>query len=137
MRFVSTLSVSNRTHPLLSRLGRGLLPLWLTASDTRRNSSAQESPAGALLSFSLRSSTTFVDMNNGIRPANGMIRQETALPASPPGRPNPAVYSIYGRLARRTGDRGAGECAIASAGNGGRQVKQRGERPASRGNCRI
>ncbi len=29
MRFVSTLSVSNRTHPLLSRLGRGLLPLWL------------------------------------------------------------------------------------------------------------
>ncbi|MFQ1607970.1 hypothetical protein [Aeromonas veronii] len=29
MRFISTLSVSNRTHPLLSRLGRGLLPLWL------------------------------------------------------------------------------------------------------------
>lgn len=29
MRFVSTLSVSNRTHTLLSRLGRGLLPLWL------------------------------------------------------------------------------------------------------------
>ena len=29
MRFISTLSVTNRTHPLLSRLGRGLLPLWL------------------------------------------------------------------------------------------------------------
>ena len=29
MRFISTLSVSNRAHPLLSRLGRGLLPLWL------------------------------------------------------------------------------------------------------------
>ncbi len=29
MRFVSTSSVTVRTHPLLSRLGRGLLPLWL------------------------------------------------------------------------------------------------------------
>ncbi|HHQ4774328.1 TPA: hypothetical protein ACSP84_002142 [Aeromonas veronii] len=29
MRFISTLSVSNRTYPLLSKLGRGMLPRWL------------------------------------------------------------------------------------------------------------
>ncbi|HDZ8841393.1 MULTISPECIES: hypothetical protein [Aeromonas] len=37
MRFISTLSVSNRTHPLLSRLGRGLLPLWLRGKERQHH----------------------------------------------------------------------------------------------------
>ncbi|HDX8618130.1 TPA: hypothetical protein RQN55_004357, partial [Aeromonas dhakensis] len=37
MRFISTLSVTNRTHPLLSRLGRGLLPLWLRGKERQHH----------------------------------------------------------------------------------------------------
>ncbi|MFM5437905.1 hypothetical protein ACET9K_00395 [Aeromonas enteropelogenes] len=37
MRFVSTSSVTVRTHPLLSRLGRGLLPLWLRRRQHRHH----------------------------------------------------------------------------------------------------
>lgn len=37
MRFVSTLSVSTHAHPLLSRFGRGLLPLWWRGKSRRHH----------------------------------------------------------------------------------------------------
>ncbi|ATP08719.1 hypothetical protein CF134_02610 [Aeromonas salmonicida] len=37
MRFISTKSGSTQAHPLLSKLGRGLLPLWLRGKPSQHH----------------------------------------------------------------------------------------------------